>query len=105
EVYSGEFVMEAGVVVPTRPERLGLPAEVPAPAGGGWCAVGNGFASHAEALAPLAGAAAAVCAGLVPAAVDLLPAAAAELAAGRTVPAEAALPVYLREHTAWRRRP
>jgi tRNA threonylcarbamoyladenosine biosynthesis protein TsaB len=105
EVYFGEFVVEAGVAVPDGPERLGVPADVPAPVASSWCAVGNGFASQAEALGPVAAGAAAVWPQLTPAAADLFPAAAQELAAGRTVLAEAALPVYLREHTAWRRRP
>jgi tRNA threonylcarbamoyladenosine biosynthesis protein TsaB len=105
EVYFGEFVVEDGVAAPVGPERLGVPADVPVPAGSGWCAVGSGFASQAEALGPVVGGATAVWPTLIPAAADLFPAAARELAAGRTVPAEAALPVYLREHTAWRRRP
>jgi tRNA threonylcarbamoyladenosine biosynthesis protein TsaB len=105
EVYFGEFVVETGVAVPVGPERLGVPADVHAPVSRGWCGVGNGFASQAEALGPVAGAAVAVWPGLTPAAADLFPAAEADLAARRTVPPEEALPVYLREHTAWRRQP
>jgi tRNA A37 threonylcarbamoyladenosine modification protein TsaB len=40
---------------------------------------------------------------LEPAAQDLFPAAAEALAAGRTSSPGNAVPVYLREHTAWRR--
>jgi tRNA threonylcarbamoyladenosine biosynthesis protein TsaB len=83
-------------------ERLAAPSEVPPPAGS-WCAVGSGFAAHAATLAPLTRAAAKVLPQLVPSAAGLLPQAKRDLAAGcRTAPA-AALPVYLREHTAWRR--
>jgi tRNA threonylcarbamoyladenosine biosynthesis protein TsaB len=104
EVYFGEFAIEAGLAVAAGAERLGGPADVSAPAeGSAWCAVGNGFASQAATLAPIASRAAAVWPELLPAAADLFPAAAVELAAGRTVAPEAALPVYLREHTAWRR--
>jgi tRNA A37 threonylcarbamoyladenosine modification protein TsaB len=49
------------------------------------------------------GAAARVLAALQPSAQDLFPEAERALAAGRGVEAAAALPVYLREHTAWRR--
>lgn len=105
EVYFAQFALEAGIATPVGVERLGAPADVVAPAGQGWCAVGSGFASHAEALAGVTRGAASVWPTAVPSAVDLFPAAAVELAAGRTVPATAALPVYLREHTAWRRQP
>lgn len=103
EVYFAEFTAEGGIAMPRGAERLGAPADVPVPAGDGWCAVGSGFASQSAALGPVAGAAAAAWPLLVPAAADLFAPAALELAAGRTVAATAALPVYLREHTAWRR--
>jgi tRNA threonylcarbamoyladenosine biosynthesis protein TsaB len=103
EVYFAEFVAEEGVATPAGAERLSTPAEVAAPVGASWCAVGGGFTSHEAALAGVAGGAARLWATLLPSAVDLFPAAALDLAAGRTVAATAALPVYLREHTAWRR--
>jgi tRNA threonylcarbamoyladenosine biosynthesis protein TsaB len=83
-------------------ERLGAPADV-APLPGAWCAVGGGFVAHAADLNHVLGGAAGVLAGLKPSAVDLLPHAKRALAAGRVATATAALPVYLREHTAWRR--
>jgi tRNA threonylcarbamoyladenosine biosynthesis protein TsaB len=83
-------------------ERLGAPGDVATPPGS-WCAVGSGFAAHAEALAPLARAATKVLPDLVPSAAGLLPQAKRDLAAGRRTTPAAALPVYLREHTAWRR--
>jgi tRNA threonylcarbamoyladenosine biosynthesis protein TsaB len=103
EVYSAEFAQRDGVVAVVGAERLGAPGEVGVPQGHGWCAAGSGFAAHAAALADLAGAAARVLPDLVPSAVDLLPQARRDLAAGRTTAPAAALPVYLREHTAWRR--
>jgi tRNA threonylcarbamoyladenosine biosynthesis protein TsaB len=103
EVYWAEAVVSGGVAAILGPERLGAPAEVPPLQGSGWAAVGSGFAGAAEALAGPRAAAARMLAGLMPSAVDLFPRAASDLTAGRGVAASAALPVYLREHTAWRR--
>jgi tRNA threonylcarbamoyladenosine biosynthesis protein TsaB len=83
-------------------ERLGAPGDVAAP-WDSWCGVGSGFAAHGAALATLVRGAAQILPALVPSAVDLLPQAKRDLAAGRVAAAAAALPVYLREHTAWRR--
>lgn len=83
-------------------ERLGAPSTVVAPQGSAWFGVGSGFAAHAEALAPLLPPGRAL-PHLVPSAVDLLPRAKRDLAAGLATAPSAALPVYLREQTAWRR--
>ena len=56
-----------------------------------------------EALAAVRQTAAQVLPALVPSADDLFPQAERDLAAGRATAPTAALPVYLREHTAWRR--
>jgi tRNA threonylcarbamoyladenosine biosynthesis protein TsaB len=104
EVYWAE-ARRQGQVVGILAERLGVPADVVVPQGRDWCAVGTGFASHAAGLAAVAKAAARVLPGLEPSAVDLFPQAQRDLAAGRTAGAADALPVYLREHTAWRRTP
>jgi tRNA threonylcarbamoyladenosine biosynthesis protein TsaB len=102
EVYWAFAERRGGSVEIVGEERLAAPSEVAAPAGP-WCAVGSGFASHADALAPLARAATKVLPELVPAAAGLLPQAKRDLEAGRRTAPAAALPVYLREHTAWRR--
>ena len=105
EVYWAESVRRDGVVQIVGAERLGAPGDVAPLAGAGWAAVGSGFATPGPGQAlmePLA-AATQVLAALQPSAQDLFPQAARELAAGRGVDAAAALPVYLREHTAWRR--
>jgi tRNA threonylcarbamoyladenosine biosynthesis protein TsaB len=102
EVYSAFAERRDGRVEIVGDERLCAPSEVAAPAGA-WCAVGSGFAAHSEALAPLARAAMNVLPELVPSAAGLLPQAKRDLAAGRGPAPAAALPVYLREHTAWRR--
>jgi tRNA threonylcarbamoyladenosine biosynthesis protein TsaB len=93
----GELVSVAG------DERLAAPAEVVVPEGEAWCAVGSGLSAHAADLAHVLAAAARALPELKPAAVDLLPQARRDLAAGRAAAPTAALPVYLREHTAWRR--
>jgi tRNA threonylcarbamoyladenosine biosynthesis protein TsaB len=102
EVYWAFAERRAGIVELVGDERLGVPSEVAAPAGP-WWAVGNGFAAHAQVLGPLERAATKVLPELVPSAAGLLPLAKRDLAAGRRTAPAAALPVYLREHTAWRR--
>jgi tRNA threonylcarbamoyladenosine biosynthesis protein TsaB len=103
EVYWAEFAVQDGLAAIVGAERLAAPVEVAALAGGAWCAAGNAFAAHADALAAVGRAAAHVLPELVPSAQDLFLAARRDLAAGRGVAATAALPRYLREHTAWRR--
>ena len=103
EVYWAITERRGGAVEIVGEERLSAPAEVEAPQGSEWCAVGSGFAAHAEALAAAARAAAKVLPELLPSAVALLPQAKRDLAAGRSTPPAAALPIYLRESTAWRR--
>ena len=103
EVYWGEFEAHDGGVRAAGDERLGAPADIVVPTGSPWTAVGDGFVAHREALAPVLAAAAGALPSLEPAAQDLFPAAAEALAAGRAATPRDALPVYLREHTAWRR--
>jgi tRNA threonylcarbamoyladenosine biosynthesis protein TsaB len=103
EVYSAVAERCGDAVEILGDERLGPPADVLPPHGSPWCAVGSGFAAHAEALAAVARGAASVLPELVPSAAALLPRAKRDLKAGRATPPAAALPVYLREHTAWRR--
>lgn len=103
EVYSAVAQCRGGTIEIVGGERLGSPAEIAAPGGADWCAVGSGFAAYAEPLAAVRRAAQKVLPELVPSAESLLPQAKRDLAAGRTASPSAALPVYLREHTAWRR--
>jgi len=101
EVYCAESACRDGVVEIVGPERLVAPREVVPLAGAHWAAVGSGFGLGD--LAATRSAAAYVLAALQPSARDLFPQAARDVAAGRGVEAAAALPVYLREQTAWRR--
>jgi len=103
EVYWAVAQRREGIVEIVGDERIGAPADVAVPQGAAWCAAGSGFAAHAAALAAVAGAATRVLPELVASAVDLLPQAKRDLLAGRSTPPAAALPVYLRENTAWRR--
>ena len=103
EIYWGEFHVRDGVIRAAGPERLGAPGELAVPSGSGWAAVGSGFAAQREALAPVLAKAQRALPELEPAAEDLFPSASEALAAGHATSPRDALPVYLREHTAWRR--
>jgi len=103
EVYWALSERRGGAVGVAGDERLGAPSDVVPPSEPGWFGVGSGFAAHAEALAKVQETAARLLPALVPSAVDLFPQAKRDLAAARVTAPAAALPVYLREHTAWRR--
>lgn len=106
EVYAARYVVRAGRAALRGEERLLAPDELlgsEAAEGDGWTGLGSGFAAYADVLAPLAARAARIVPDLVPSARDLLVAAAEEVAAGRGLEPEAALPVYLRDESAWRR--
>lgn len=105
EVYSAEHALEDGLARLRGAEQIGRPEAVARPEGPGWAALGDAFERYAAELEHVAAGASRVLAGLGPAARDLVPLAEAELAAGRTLAPEAALPVYLREASAWRRDP
>ena len=103
EVYWGEFAVANGLMSPIAEVRLGAPQEIAVPSAASWSAVGDGFAAHRDGLAATLGAADRAISDLNPAAEDLFPSARRALAAGKAVGPREALPVYLREHTAWRR--
>jgi tRNA A37 threonylcarbamoyladenosine modification protein TsaB len=102
EVYSACFEWSGGLALPVSDERIGRPEalEVPDRA---FIALGDGFSAHAPALAGAIEAAAALDADVVPGARQLLALAGAEVAEGRFLPLEVALPVYLRGSDAWRK--
>ena len=103
EVYWGEFAVVDGLAVHERDDQLSLPSALSPPAAKRWTAIGGGFDVYADQLAPLLAGADRVLLELQPAAQDLFPKAVQDLAAGRITPIAQALPVYLREQTAWRR--
>ncbi|NHA15319.1 tRNA (adenosine(37)-N6)-threonylcarbamoyltransferase complex dimerization subunit type 1 TsaB [Thioalkalivibrio sp. XN279] len=104
ELYAAAYrIDDAGLPALSGAEQLVVPAALAPPAGvGAWFGAGSGFAAWDE-LAGRLGLAG--CDPLVePVARDLLGPAAAMVAAGRTVSADQALPVYLREQVAWQGR-
>lgn len=108
EVYWGAYVLdETGVMQAVDEECVIGPSSVPFPEGVGWAGAGTGWSRYDGVLTERVGDALAVRLGhALPEARDLLPAAAMAYAAGKAVPAEQALPVYLRDRVAERpRRP
>ncbi len=103
EVYSALYRIERGLPELVGAEAIGVPEAVALPDSADWFAVGDGFAAYAAALEPIAARAARVLADSVARARDLVPLALGELAAGRVLKPEQALPVYLRGASAWRR--
>ncbi len=94
QVYCGAFAATEGGGMALQGEEAALEPEAVAGGGPAWFGIGRGFAAYPEAL-PATGAGREPDA--LPQARDLLPAALAEWRAGRTTPAEAVRPVYLRE--------
>lgn len=97
---------EDGLMQAMEAEQVLRPEHVQAPAGGGWLGVGSGWAGYPDVLA------AAVGEGLVATlpdlsvhAHDVALLAAAALMSGQGVPAEQALPVYLRDQVAAKPKP
>ena len=101
EVYWGCFERSASsLAVAAGDERVSAPAAVVLP--GSWAGrlvqgAGSGFAAYPPLRGALAGALDRVHDGLLPRAHEVARLAAPEVAAGRVLPAEAAVPVYLRE--------
>ena len=102
EVYWGAYRADReGLMRPVIDEGVCAPHHVAVPEGGDWWGIGSGWASYAAELG-------ARCAMHLPRdaearvhAQDVATLAAALFAAGGAVPAEQALPVYLRDEVAW----
>lgn len=100
EIYAAAFELdETGLPRAVSDEALLAPTALALPSGGPWHGAGSAFAAWPLLVEALGLAAAN--AELAPTARDLLGPAAAALAHGDAVPAEEALPVYLRERVAW----
>ena len=101
ECYWGCFeISDAGVASPVGEEMIASPDGVAAPPADNWIGVGSAWESFPELAANLPMVQPAT-RSVLPSARDLLPTAAHQLARGETVPADQALPVYLREKVAW----
>ena len=103
EVYWAAFTWDGSAPQPVTDERLSKPDGVLPPESGSWRGAGSGFAAHPAIAERLGARLAGVDAGLLPHAADIARLAAIEFAAGRSVPAARALPVYLRNEVVHRR--
>lgn len=101
EVYWGQYLIQAGLMVLQGEEQVCAPADAPVPETEGWFAVGHGWSAYADALqARFAGKLTGTDSDSLPAAEFMLPLAVAEWQAGRAVAPEEAQPVYLRNKIA-----
>lgn len=104
EVYWGCFWRDAGgSAAAVGDERVGKPDTVSLPEGWGDLAVqaaGSGFAAYPDLSGKFGGRLSIIRADLLPRALEIARLARREVAAGRSVPAEGAIPVYLRDDVA-----
>lgn len=106
EIYCGTFVAgRDGIVQPHGPERVLPPEQFECPEGSNWHGCGTGWETYRDVLLQQCGPAlVGVTEPRLPDAVDMLPFARAALQRGETVPAEQAMPVYLRDRVAEKKR-
>lgn len=101
ECYWGCYqVTETGEARLVGEERISIPGDISAPPGPGWVGTGSGWAAH-PGLAVILPDIRVPGEPILPSARDLLPTAVACFERGETVPADQALPVYLRDKVAW----
>lgn len=101
EVYWGAFQVSDGLVTAAGPERVSAPEAVSPPGAGPWTGVGSGWASYGSLLqAPMGTLLQRVLDGRFPLARHVAMLAAQAYAAGESVAAHEALPVYLRDNVA-----
>lgn len=102
EIYCAAFVADEGGVMQLHgPERVLAPDRFECPEGGGWHGCGTGWETYREVLVQQCGTAlTGITEPRLPHAIDMLPHARAALARGETYPAELAVPVYLRDRVA-----
>ena len=103
EVYWAAYEMRDSVPVAVTDERLSKPDAVTLPHPGEWNGAGHGFGAYPALAERLGLRPAGIDATLLPRASDIARLGAIELAAGRTVAAPRALPVYLRNDVVHRR--
>jgi tRNA threonylcarbamoyladenosine biosynthesis protein TsaB len=103
EVYWAAYEMRDGMPFALTDERLAKPDGVMPPTPGPWQGAGHGFGAHPALAERLGKRLAGLDASLLPRASDIARLGAVELAAGRTVAAPRALPVYLRNDVVHRR--
>ncbi len=101
EVYFAPYRLgDDGLVIACGEERVCAPADVGWPQEGEWFGIGSGWQAHAEALAGAGNGVIGWQGEAYPRAHDIALLGAAQLARGEGLPAEQALPVYLRDNVA-----
>jgi len=102
EIYCGSFELDPdGCMKPATPEAVTAPEEFKGPEGQGWHAAGTGWETYHEVLTAACGAALAeLPVHRLPDARDMIPLALVAWERGGTVPADQAVPVYLRDRVA-----
>lgn len=105
EVYWGAYRRgDSGVMELSGQEIVCRPGEVPVPTDGGWFGAGTGWGAYGDELRARVGAALDGCeAERFPHAADIAVLAVEGMSRGLAVPAEQALPVYLRDEVAWKK--
>lgn len=102
EVYWGVYRSDAaGIMRAVIEDRVCAPERAEVPAGGPWVGAGSGWSSYADVLGRHLGPAPELHGEALVHARDVAWLARPLLAEGRAVPAEQALPVYLRNEVAW----
>jgi tRNA threonylcarbamoyladenosine biosynthesis protein TsaB len=105
EVYWGAYrADDAGIMTEVVAEAVCAPGQVKVPEGDGWFGAGSAWAAYADVLAERCGLRGACDSDARVHAQDVAQVAAWLFAAGGAVPAEQALPVYLRDEVAWAKR-
>jgi tRNA threonylcarbamoyladenosine biosynthesis protein TsaB len=103
EVYWGSFECVEGLVRPLQEEQVCPPESVPELQGDGWYGIGSGWLTYADQLTERLGAVVVDRHGeALPHAQDVAVLAADAMAKGMSVPAEQALPIYLRDQVVQR---
>jgi len=99
EIYWGCFVLdEQGIMRPLVPEQVSRAQDVVVPDGGSWHGIGSGWRAFGERLRErLAGRLATVALDAICESRDIAVLGAAAFSAGLALPAEQALPIYLRD--------
>lgn len=106
EVYVGNFVRDdKGLMQPAGEERVCAPGAVSAPPRSDWVGTGSGWNEYREALASCVPVAAVETLVRYPDARDIAILAASDFLAGLALPADKALPVYLRDQVADKPKP
>jgi tRNA threonylcarbamoyladenosine biosynthesis protein TsaB len=105
ELYWGAYQIDAtGIARLAGEEQVGYPEAITLPAGDGWVGVGHGWGAHGDVLCRRMGSRLVeFVPDLLCSAYDVAVLAGEAFEAGKGVPAEQGLPVYLRDRVAWKK--